>query len=113
MAHTGAIDAPGFAPPLTEAWRVSFGRGVSYPVIADGRVFVSAGQQTDGGPNGETMRALDLRTGAELWRANVPGPNWDGLEVYDGGRVFEGVGDGSVRAFDAATGNLVWTSRLA
>ena len=39
--HTGSISVENLAPPLTQRWTVNFGQPISYPLIADGRVFVT------------------------------------------------------------------------
>jgi hypothetical protein len=41
-AHTGALDDPGLVPPLAELWDVGFESEVSYPLVAEGRVYVGA-----------------------------------------------------------------------
>src|SRR5262249_30248195 len=42
-AHTGAQPLETIAPPLTMAWTANFFDAVSYPIVADNRVFVTAG----------------------------------------------------------------------
>ena len=39
--HTGAISSEHLTPPLRQRWVVNFGRSISYPLIADGKVFVT------------------------------------------------------------------------
>ena len=39
--HTGVSSSPGLTPPLKQKWSVNFGQDISYPIIADGRVFVT------------------------------------------------------------------------
>jgi outer membrane protein assembly factor BamB len=54
---------------LTPLWRVELGPGYPGPIVTDDRVFVAETvDETD-----EVVRALDRRTGAELWRASWAG----------------------------------------
>ncbi|HWP53168.1 MAG TPA: hypothetical protein VN476_03495, partial [Pyrinomonadaceae bacterium] len=39
--HTGSSSSPGLVPPLKPKWSVNFGQNISYPIIADGKVFVT------------------------------------------------------------------------
>jgi outer membrane protein assembly factor BamB len=67
--------APGVSPPKTwptellRAWQVEVGIGHSSPVVAGDRVFVFTRQNEQ-----ETVRALKLSDGKELWRHNYPAP---------------------------------------
>jgi outer membrane protein assembly factor BamB len=96
-ARTGNVDAP-FAPPLGKKWiRRDLGTGVSYPVIGEGRVFVTArlGGQT-------VLYALDRSSGGTVWSRPVLGTE----PVYADGRVF--VAGNRLQAYDAATGQSLW-----
>ena len=42
VAHSGATEFAKFATPLKRKWNVNLGGWVSYPLIANGRVFRSA-----------------------------------------------------------------------
>ena len=97
-AHTGNVDAP-FAPPLGKKWvRRDLGERVSYPVISEGKVFVTA---TPAG-NQIVLYALDRRTGGTIWSRPVLG----GLPAYADGRVF--VAGTRLQAYSAATGEGLW-----
>jgi outer membrane protein assembly factor BamB len=83
------------------------------PSIADGRVYAM-------GATG-LLSALDLRTGARLWRKDVladnqaPPPEWgaSGSPLVLDGRVIVsagGAGGRSLVAYDAATGDRVWSA---
>jgi len=79
-AHTGFVREPGLSPPLRRAWTHRLPGEISYPIIAGGRVFVTA--ETAHG-DGAQLIALSARTGRMLWRR-------DGIAhaAYDQGRLF-------------------------
>lgn len=112
-AHTGS-SSDTIAPPLVQRWSRDLGGPISYPLIAESKVFVTVGNQTPtGGYLGSSVYALDAATGATLW-----GPidllstrGWSNL-AYDSGRIFALNYDGIMRAFDAASGALLWQTQL-
>jgi outer membrane protein assembly factor BamB len=63
-AHTGNVHDPGLAGALDERWSRSIGELASYPLVADGRVFVGVARRT--APY-RVLFALDAATGALLW----------------------------------------------
>src|SRR3954471_9400083 len=75
-AHTGNAAGAGLRPPLRRAWSRSLPGRVSYPVVADGRVFVIRQRPW---PNGSEVVALSTRTGRVLWRHDL------GAEASSGG----------------------------
>lgn len=88
---------------------VNFGRSISYPLIADGKVFVTVRNASG---TGTTLYALDGANGAALWSYSLGAYSaWSGA-CYENGRVFALNGDGVLRAFDGANGNLVWSGQL-
>lgn len=107
--HTGAIVTEHLTPPLKQRWVVNFGRRISYPLIADGKVFVTVADS----PNyGTTLYALNATNGATIWSYALGGTYWWSASCYENGRVFTLNFDGVLRAFDGATGNLVWSAVL-
>src|SRR5205807_1436882 len=62
-AHSGAQPGDTLAPPLIQRWSVDLGGNVSYPLIAGGRIFVTAADAN----YGSRLYALDPGTGATLW----------------------------------------------
>lgn len=105
-AHTGFVSSPGLAPPFVRKWYVNFGQPVSYPVVADGRVFVTVRNTT---AHGTRLYAIDAATGGFLWGpVALGGTYWWSALTYENGRVFALNGSGTLRAFDAATGALIW-----
>jgi outer membrane protein assembly factor BamB len=115
-AHTSTLDDPTLAPPLNLAWSRDFGSVVSYPVVAQGRVYLVLSDETSGASTPLRLVALDVSTGATVWGpVALPATQYGGGHAYDGGRVFVayGTGDGcGVTAYDAATGKAAWTTSL-
>jgi outer membrane protein assembly factor BamB len=97
-------------PPLKQRWAVNFGQPISYPLIADGRVFVTV---KDPAGNGTNLFALNATNGALLWSSPLGGNSWWSGSCYENGRVFAMNGSGLLRAFDGATGSLIWSAVLA
>jgi outer membrane protein assembly factor BamB len=107
-AHTGRHVGGVVRPPLRKLWSVDLGAPVSYPVVGQGRVFVTVSTS----PRAPKVVALDQRSGAVLWEAQAaPLPQGTLDCAYDRGAVFTTTSEGYVRAFDAATGAERWSSR--
>jgi outer membrane protein assembly factor BamB len=108
--HDGNFAHGVAAPPLTRQWSRDLGGSVSYPVIAGGRVFVTA-SSTSG--YGTVLYALDAATGKDSW-GPVPlgGTYWWSALAYGGGRVYAVNYDGVLSAFQASTGAKVWSVQL-
>src|SRR5688572_30643345 len=100
---------------LKKRWQVTVGTGHASPVVSGNRVVVIAREGDD-----EIVRALDVASGKEIWRAAYPAPYtinsaaWShgagpkSTPAIAGGRVFTfGIG-GILSAFDLASGRLVW-----
>ena len=100
---------------LKKRWEIPAGNGHASPVVSGDRVVViaRAGDQ-------EIVRALDVASGKEVWRATYPapfivnpaaqshGPGPKSTPAIAGGRVFTfGIG-GILSAFDLASGRLIW-----
>lgn len=114
-AHSGratfGVEGPVFPPGAH--WSTPLNGIVSYPVIADGRVFVTTYVDAAGGTDGTSLYALDLATGQVLWGPiTIPGGQlWSG-HAYDQGRLFVLNRDGVLRSFDAASGAPGWSVAL-
>lgn len=100
---------------LTKRWEMSVGTGHASPVVSGNRVVVIARQD-----DREIVRALDLESGKEIWRAAYPAPyavnpaaqshgaGPKSTPAIAGGRVFTLGISGVLSAFDLATGALLW-----
>ena len=100
---------------LKKRWETPVGDGHASPVVSGNRAVVIARQGDQ-----EIVRALDVTSGQEIWRAAYPapytvnsaalshGPGPKSTPAIAGGRVFTlGIG-GILSAFDLATGKLMW-----
>ena len=109
--HDGRQEAPLAAKPR-ERWRATFDDVVGYPVVADGRVFVVARSQP-GSVHGGRLYALDSEDGSVLWGpVAIGGSSWRIGIAYDDAHVYAVNGSGLLRAFDAATGDVAWSTTL-
>lgn len=100
---------------LEKRWEVPVGAGHASPVVSGDRVVVIAREGDQ-----EIVRALDVASGKEIWRASYPAP-YDvnpaarshgagpkSTPAIAGGRVFTlGIG-GILSAFDLSSGTLLW-----
>jgi outer membrane protein assembly factor BamB len=107
--HTGSASVTGLAPPLKQKWSVNFGQSISYPLIADGRVFVTV---RNASAYGSTLYALNSADGTTLWSYALAGNYFWSALCYENGRVFAINGSGMLRAFDAVNGNVIWSRQL-
>lgn len=108
--HDGAVTAGLPANPQLK-WTRNLGGPISYPVIADGRVFVTAGVPRDGGGySAGNIYAFDAESGAVDW-GPIPYSADGGRNslTYDHGILFSLTANGQLTAFDASTGDLAWS----
>ena len=101
---------------LQQTWRVEMGPGYSGPIIVGDRVFVTE----TSGKKIEVVRALDRKTGKELWRHEWEGAlsvpffaksNGDWIRAtpaYSDGRLFVAGMRDVLACLDAATGKEHW-----
>src|SRR5688572_18275381 len=84
-AHTGS-QSDTVTPPLAQRWSRDLGGSTSYPLIAEGKVFVTVANPTT---YGTKLYALDGSTGATLWGPIELGGiyNFSGI-AYEAGRIF-------------------------
>jgi outer membrane protein assembly factor BamB len=117
VAHSGVQADAALAPPLVRRWQVSLPGAVSYPLIAQGMVYVTIGIPF----TATTMLyALDQSTGSVVWSQPLPYSllPWANA-AYDQGRIFVIASsnpicchNSSMNAYDAATGAPLWTTEL-
>ena len=100
---------------FARAWQVEIGEGYSSPVVSGSRVFVHSRRGDQ-----EIVTALDLASGARLWRQDYParfiqntiapaelqGPF--ATPVVAGGRLFTLDAGGILSSWDTASGSLEW-----
>lgn len=113
-AHSGrAVFANPPVFPDSPAWSATLNGQISYPLIAGGRVFVTTSAPLTGSGYGTSLYALDLQTGAVAWGPiSIPGTYFWSGHAYDNGKLFVINFDGVLRAFDAASGALIWTTSM-
>jgi len=90
---------------LKQAWHTRVGGRLSPPVVAGGRVYVSA-------IDAQVLHALDLATGRTVW-TYAPGGRVDSPPTVYQGLVLFGCTDGYVYALRASDGQLAWRYRAA
>lgn len=110
-AHTGRIAfSSSLSFPSQAAWSITLGDEVSFPVVADGKVFVTTGT---GAGYGSRLYAIDQATGSILWGPiALPGTYFRAGIAHSNGKIFVVNFDGLVRTFDAATGASGWSTSL-
>ena len=113
MVFAGGSDGKAYAiDAVSGEQRWSFrtgGTALPSPAAADGMVYV-VGQDLASGR--ATLFGIDAATGKERWSYAPRGSVNASAPTVADGRVFEGFGDRTVRAFDATDGTLEWTGRV-
>ena len=99
-------------PALGLRWTAQLGDDVSYPVIAEGRVFVTV-RPANTEAYGTELVALDLATGAVAWRLPVAGTYYWSALAYGDGRLYLVNFDGQLTALAPATGAALWSVKLS
>ena len=116
-AHTGRATFGGHGPsfPPSAHWSTTLaGTSISYPVIADQKVFVTTNAAPAGSTYGSALYALDEISGNVLWGPTpMPGSIASFSAVaYDHSTLFVVNFDGVLRSFDGATGRPGWATQL-
>jgi outer membrane protein assembly factor BamB len=111
VTHDGFADDDRLAPPLALKWQRELGGPVSYPLIVEGKVFVTATTDQWNSALGTTLYAFDQTTGETLWSRKTSN-NKGSTAAYDAGRIFVIDRMGLTQAYDAATGDLLWSVSL-
>jgi outer membrane protein assembly factor BamB len=99
--HAGhAVFGTALTFPSSPTWSIDVGGDVSYPLIANGMVYIMS--------NNGGLYALDKATGSLVW-----GPvNSGRSHAYDRGKIFTLSLGGTLQSFDAATGQPGWSVQL-
>ena len=102
-AHSGhVVFASGFNPPLTKLWSRDFSGsyyGATYPLIADGKVFMVA--------YGNDVYALNTQTGDTVWEHLFSGSGFQ--PAYDNGMLFLTDDSGRITSLNAKNGRQRWS----
>lgn len=104
--HSGAILFPAVTLPTAPLWTVTMDGPPSYPLIAQGKVFLTVPIS-----GGSELVALDQTTGAVVWGPLMLGGRCNA--AYDSGRILVAIDNfsaSSMEAYDAATGNKLWSA---
>lgn len=102
-AHSGEIDfADGFAAPLAKVWSNDTGGNTSYPLVADGAVFVVS--------NSNDLFSYDLIAGTKNWEHLVSDGTMGG--AYDRGQLFFVNFDGLMTALKSKSGKVTWSAQM-
>lgn len=102
-AHSGhVVFANGFTPPLTKLWSADFSGsyyGATYPLIADGKVFMVA--------YGNDLYAFNAQTGDTVWEHLFSGSGYQ--PAYDNGMLFLTDNSGRITSVNANNGRERWS----
>lgn len=111
-AHDGSVVFQNFTTMPSKLWSINLGHRVSYPVIAQGEVYVTAGDRSVPGMN---LYALNANSGHIDWSVALNPTFWDDTPTYDNGMVFvvdDRSSTSSMNAYDASTGAQLWSRPL-
>ena len=120
--------------PLKQLWEQDAGKGsddssrlTATPIVADGRIYVLdaaahlyAFQASNGKPLWDKDLSPQAGNSSFDWSlglmgtdsANDPSKGFGGGPAYDDGKLFVATGFGAVYALDAASGKLLWKTKL-
>ncbi len=111
--HNAAVTTANLGTPLTKLWATQLDADISYPIIAQGLVFVSTSDSNSSSHYGSKLYALNAKTGAIVWGpVSLGGTYFYGACAYESGKLFVVNFDGLLRSFDAATGKSGWSRQL-
>jgi outer membrane protein assembly factor BamB len=96
-------------PPLVNKWSKNLGGPVSYPLISNGKVYVTV---ADHGSIGSTLYALNQVGGSIAWSSVIKGSNSWSTPAFDNGFVYALNYDGVLQGFNADTGNRIFRVQL-
>lgn len=106
--HNG-MQTDTLTPPLTLKWTDTLIGTASYPLIAGGKVFVTALTSQGEG----FLYAFNLATGKIAWGpVDIGNSGFFAAATYDSGKIFTLNGAGILQAFSAKTGKQVWITQI-
>jgi len=112
-SHSGSQQSVTITPPLTRIWTLRFDELVSYPIMAESRVFVAL--NTTVALTESVVQALDAASGAVLWSSTIHASVTftPVMLAYDRGLLFVATESCDVLALEPATGKVRWQTTLA
>ena len=116
--HDGMDTGDTFDPAtLHQSWSINFNpptgtADLTYPLIAGGRVFITAMDLSDNNSQcASGVFALDATTGSVDWQTlQSASPCSRLLLTYDGGQLFVQDSSGTLTAYNASSGAINWTA---
>jgi outer membrane protein assembly factor BamB len=94
-----------------QEWTLDMGESIDKPIAMSGGIAYVAVTASSGQPS--FLAALQETDGAEIWRFIAGGTGVSfGAPAVANGMVYAAVGDGTLRAIDAATGIARWATKL-
>ena len=112
-AHTGDAGDAGLRLPLRRAWRLRLPGELSFPVAAEGRVFVVRHRPRSG--SGTEVVAVSIPSGRVLWRRDLGADADSATLAYGDGRVVvaresyaDDASPSAVLALEAGDGHVLW-----
>lgn len=110
QSHTGFVQTSGLNLPLKQKWAINLGGAISYPLIAEGKVFVTVRNASS---YGTKLYGINAATGEIAWGPiEISGTYYWSNAAYSNGRIFVVNFDGLLRALDAKTGTQKWSRQL-
>jgi outer membrane protein assembly factor BamB len=110
ISHSGGQSKDALRVHPQIQWTRQFEGAVSYPIIADGKVFVTVAGGARG--HGTTLFALSQKTGKRAWGEDLGGTYWWSALAYDNGSVFALNDRGVLASFSSARGTIQWSEQL-
>jgi alcohol dehydrogenase (cytochrome c) len=91
--------------PVREMGSIYFKTGVEY---RPGTYYTGGSEKRLDEESWGAVRAIDVKTGRQVWDFALPSPTWAGVMSTAGGLVFSGSNEGNFFALDASSGKPLW-----
>jgi len=111
-AHDGSATFSNFSTTPTRLWSVNLGHQISYPLIAQGEVYATVG---DNSAANMSLKAVNVATGHVDWTVPLTSTYWSDTAAYENGRVFlynSNFTSSTMNAYNAANGSVLWSVPL-